>query len=99
MYSLAIIFWEIVVRVMKGRYEQPYKDQKLNDLQIMVLTLENHMRPTIPANCPKKLADLIVRCWDPLPEKRPDCEEIEDALDDIIRDFQANTEDWDELLP
>jgi Protein tyrosine and serine/threonine kinase len=42
-------------------------------------------RPTIPTDCPKEIKELIERCWNGDPAKRPMVEEVHAAL----VDFQA----------
>jgi len=41
-------------------------------------------RPPIPGDCPKRLKFLIESCWHTFPSHRPDFEDINNALDEII---------------
>lgn len=38
------------------------------------------LRPQIPGICPKDLADLMTRCWDARPNKRPEMKEAVSIL-------------------
>lgn len=46
--------------------------------------VEDEERPPIPVDTPSHLRLLMESCWDPYPENRPDFEEINAALDEII---------------
>jgi len=39
-YSIAIIFWEMVVRIITGKYLRPYGDEAYTGIQLMLLTAE-----------------------------------------------------------
>jgi len=93
-YSAAIILWEIFTRVLTGSYQQPFKEYALKDQQIMILTMEKALRPTIPATCYPDLAALIRRAWDPEPDKRPDCVEIFSKLEEIHKIYFKNPAEW-----
>eukprot|EP01117_Protostelium_nocturnum_P017741 TRINITY_DN7278_c0_g1_i1.p1 TRINITY_DN7278_c0_g1~~TRINITY_DN7278_c0_g1_i1.p1 ORF type:complete len:416 (+),score=117.70 TRINITY_DN7278_c0_g1_i1:113-1249(+) len=93
-YSLAIVFWEIFVAVAKGSYEQPYSDLKLTDLQIMIQTSENGLRPTVPDNIYPPLVDLMKDCWHPETSKRPDCATIIERLEKIQEHQRSNPKEW-----
>jgi hypothetical protein len=46
--------------------------------------VEDEERPPLPADCPGHLRQLIESCWDAYPENRPDFEEINAVMDEII---------------
>jgi hypothetical protein len=46
--------------------------------------VEDEERPPLPADCPTHLRQLIESCWDAYPENRPDFDEINSVLDEII---------------
>ncbi len=50
----------------------------------MRAVVEDEERPPLPADCPTHLRQLIESCWDAYPENRPDFDEINSVLDEII---------------
>lgn len=42
-------------------------------------------RPTIPEHCPSNLANMMKRCWDKDPNRRPEMKEVVDMLEVIER--------------
>lgn len=73
-YALGIILWELCTRCVKGAYEAPYSEYKTlsYDFQIIVQASKKGMRPKIDPEIPTPLANVIMRCWDHEPNKRPD---------------------------
>ena len=67
-YSYGIILWEIAAR------EPPYK--KMSATQVCVEVRDKDLRPTIPDDCPEPFANLIKKCWNRDPKKRPPFKEI-----------------------
>ena len=49
----------------------------------MIVQLLQKLRPEIPRSCPKSIADLMQRCWDADPNKRPEMEEVVSMLEEI----------------
>ena len=99
-YSLSIILWELMKRILEGKYFQPYKDEytKLKlDYQIFYQVSANNLRPTIPNTCPEALKSLIQQCWDREPENRPSASELFDQITTLTLDFQQNTDSWNYL--
>lgn len=87
-YSFGIVLWELVTCRL------PYEDQKLKGgtpglVQLFRLVIGG-LRPTMPGPdvCPPKFAELIQRCWDADPQKRPSFQQIIDSriFDDVIMD-------------
>mmetsp|Transcript_44626 Transcript_44626/g.112459 ORF Transcript_44626/g.112459 Transcript_44626/m.112459 type:complete len:909 (-) Transcript_44626:74-2800(-) len=99
-FSIGVILWELVVRVIRGIYQQPYSEfkQLVFDFQIIIQTAKKNLRPTIPETCPKPVKDLISVCWDPVAENRPECVELLDMLTDIEERFKKNEEDWNDTI-
>lgn len=50
---------------------------------IFCCILEQHLRPCIPRSCPSALANIMRKCWDPKPEKRPEMHEVLKMLEAI----------------
>jgi len=95
-YSLGMIFWEIVTRVIKGRYERPFEEfpELKLDVLILVQSAEHHLRPSIPSGCNSLLAALIQSCWDSNPESRPSSLAVMDQLKAIHQHSQTFPEEW-----
>merc|ERR1712137_314327 len=78
-YSFGIVLWELLTQ------EDPFKEVETFSAMIDSV-VGGHKRPTIPENCPKKLARLIEVCWDADPKKRPTFSQIIPLFDNIIVD-------------
>ncbi|EGR33833.1 protein kinase, putative, partial [Ichthyophthirius multifiliis] len=75
-FSYGIILWEIASR------EPPYRNKSGQTVSIEVI--QNDLRPSIPKKTPETLANLMKRCWDKEPQKRPSFKEIIKILELII---------------
>nr|XP_043639737.1 dual specificity protein kinase shkA-like [Erigeron canadensis] len=53
-------------------------------------------KPTIPADCPKSLAQLIERCWDTDPKKRPAMKDVVVELEEMVKSEEWKTSPEDE---
>ncbi|OHT01385.1 TKL family protein kinase [Tritrichomonas foetus] len=62
-YSFAIILWELLT----GKV--PYDDMSTANIAIHVV--EQGLRPQLPDNTPIAIRDLITKCWNSDPNKRP----------------------------
>ncbi|CAG8524190.1 24515_t:CDS:2 [Gigaspora margarita] len=54
------------------------------------------MRPKIPIYVPEIIAELILKCWDALPDKRPSSEEIDETIN--IWNNQIANDEQTELI-
>ena len=59
--------------------EIPYND--ISHDQMLAIGICNGFRPKIFEDTPKLIADLITKCWDSKPEKRPTAKELDQILD------------------
>jgi serine/threonine protein kinase len=66
-FSIGIVLWELIHRVIVGKYGEPYSEygwfDKRNPALHMVLTLKmspdgGGVRPTLPKNTPQVLVDM-----------------------------------------
>lgn len=99
-FSIGVVLWEIVQRILKGTYERPYQ-QYTNlrfDFQIIIQTAKNKLRPTIYETCPESFANLIAKCWSHEADERPSCKEILAQLELIEQEYAANKIQWDRLV-
>ncbi len=96
---LLIILYSILYSCfhLLGQYQLPYQEypnMKI-DFQIAIKVAENHLRPTIPAQCPPPLASLIKRCIVADPKLRPTTTQIFDELTKMEDDYLGNRNDQD----
>lgn len=99
-YSLVIVMWEMINRIIKGVYEAPYSEYKhlQYDFQIIIQVAKKNLRPTIPPTTPPQLVDLLKRGMDADPEKRPNLREFVEKLTTFQKEFNVSSEPWDRAL-
>ncbi|XP_059315891.1 serine/threonine/tyrosine-protein kinase HT1-like [Lycium ferocissimum] len=74
-YSFGICLWEMYTCL------DPYPEQiprSKTSHQIY-----KNRRPEIPTSCPKALSDIMKKCWDVKPQKRPEMKEVVHMLETI----------------
>ncbi|KAI4317879.1 hypothetical protein L6164_025710 [Bauhinia variegata] len=74
-YSFGICLWEIYC------CDMPYPDLSFAEASSRVV--RQNLRPEIPRCCPGSLANVMRRCWDGNPNKRPQMEEVVGMLEAI----------------
>ncbi|KAJ0603852.1 putative dual-specificity kinase TKL-Pl-4 family [Helianthus annuus] len=74
-YSFGICLWEIYC------CDMPYPD--LSFSEVTSAAVRQNLRPEIPRCCPSSLANVMKRCWDANPDKRPGMEEVVTMLEAI----------------
>ncbi|PRP86930.1 hypothetical protein PROFUN_03678 [Planoprotostelium fungivorum] len=84
-YSLGMIFWEVLWRKMTGSYKQPYADHpKLKQsYQIFFHVAKKGLRPTMPVGCHQSLSVFIASILDANPTKRPDTSQLLRCMDQL----------------
>lgn len=99
-YSTGIIFWEVINRVLKGVYEQPYSEYKniQFDFQIIIQASKDHLRPTLPTTTPTSLQNLVKACVHPENESRPTGSELLTMITAVKADYTNNKHQWDALV-
>ncbi|KAA3454572.1 serine/threonine-protein kinase HT1 [Gossypium australe] len=84
-YSFGICLWEIYC------CDMPYPDLSFADVSSAVV--RQNLRPDIPRCCPNSLANIMKKCWDANPEKRP-------AMEEVVRMLEAvNTNKGGGMIP
>eukprot|EP00850_Spirogloea_muscicola_P003316 SM000013S26485 [mRNA] locus=s13:633302:635360:- [translate_table: standard] len=73
-YSYGICLWEVYCCKM------PFPELSFKEMAAVV---NQGMRPSIPSCCPKQLAQIMSRCWDASPTKRPEMDEVVRLLEAI----------------
>jgi serine/threonine protein kinase len=90
-YSFSMIMWEFTSGV------SPFND-KAHDLQLS-LSICKGERPEIIENTPHCYVDLMKKCWDEDPLKRPSSEKVLDIIENwIILPYEKKVEDIDKEL-
>ncbi|CAN1334692.1 Serine/threonine-protein kinase STY13 [Linum perenne] len=74
-YSFGICLWEIYC------CDMPYPDLSFSEVTSAVV--RQNLRPEIPRCCPSSLANVMKRCWDANPDKRPEMEEVVSLLEAV----------------
>ncbi|CAN1320493.1 Serine/threonine-protein kinase STY13 [Linum perenne] len=74
-YSFGICLWEIYC------CDMPYPDLSFSEMTSAVV--RQNLRPEIPRCCPSSLANVMKRCWDANPDRRPEMEEVVSMLEAI----------------
>ncbi|POG70835.1 kinase-like domain-containing protein, partial [Rhizophagus irregularis DAOM 181602=DAOM 197198] len=88
-YSFSIIMWEFTSKIL------PFND-KAHDLQL-ALSICKGERPEIIENTPQCYIDLMKKCWDEDPLKRPSSKEILNIIKNWIFRPDDNNEINEEL--
>lgn len=74
-YSFGICLWETYC------CDMPYSD--LSFAEVSSAVVRQNLRPEIPRCCPSSFANIMRKCWDANPEKRPDMDEVVKLLEAI----------------
>lgn len=74
-YSFGICLWEIYC------CDMPYPDLTFSEMTSAVV--RQNLRPEIPRCCPSSMANVMKRCWDANPEKRPEMDDVVSMLEAI----------------
>ncbi|KAK4265592.1 hypothetical protein QN277_026622 [Acacia crassicarpa] len=74
-YSFGICLWEIYC------CDMPYPDLSFADLSAAVV--RQNLRPEIPRCCPSSFANIMRKCWDGNPNKRPEMEDVVRMLEAV----------------
>uniref|UniRef100_A0A1D1YVI7 Serine/threonine-protein kinase HT1 n=1 Tax=Anthurium amnicola TaxID=1678845 RepID=A0A1D1YVI7_9ARAE len=74
-YSFGICLWEIYC------CDMPYPDLSFSEVTSAVV--RQNLRPEIPRCCPSTFGNVMKRCWDANPDKRPEMDEVVTMLEAI----------------
>uniref|UniRef100_A0A6B2L1P1 Protein kinase domain-containing protein n=1 Tax=Arcella intermedia TaxID=1963864 RepID=A0A6B2L1P1_9EUKA len=98
MYSLSIVMWEMVYKIIHSGYVTPYSEypQILFDFQIIIAVAKKNIRPTMPSQTPPILAQLITVLWDINPTSRPNCDELLSVLKILHKDYFVYKDEWED---
>ncbi|KAK9003081.1 hypothetical protein V6N11_060651 [Hibiscus sabdariffa] len=82
-FSFAIVLWELVTAKVPYDTMTPLK---------AALGVRQGLRPELPENAHPKLLDLMQRCWEAAPDKRPSFSEIRAELETLFEEVEETTE-------
>ena len=95
-YSLAIVFWELIYKCCTGVYMAPFKEYGLSyGFQILIKVAKEGLRPTIHEKCPAVISDLIKQGWDTDPSVRPTAKHIIEKFEEIHKTYRNEKKEWD----
>ena len=98
-YSVSIVYWELMMKCLTGDYHYPFKEHNLPmPFQILIKVAKEGIRPTFPPNCPPLLSDMIQSCWQTDPTLRPDAKQLILKIEELSKTFIENKKEWDHLL-
>ncbi|XP_048558992.1 serine/threonine-protein kinase STY13-like [Triticum urartu] len=75
-YSFGICLWGIYC------CDMPYYPD-MSSVEVSFAVVHNNLRPKIPRCCLTRLANIMKRCWDADPDKRPEMKEVVHLLEDL----------------
>lgn len=95
-YSIGLIFWELVVKCVTGQYQRPFGEYPAVSFgfQVVIMASRRGTRPTVPA-CPKVMQTLLTTLWSADPSKRPSCLQLISMIDEVEQEYQAHKDAWD----
>lgn len=79
-FSFGVLLWELLTG------EVPYHG--MTPLQAAVGVVQKDLRPVIPVSCPSNLAQVMRRCWDKHPVRRPGFRELLPLLQEIYDELR-----------
>ncbi|PKY59792.1 hypothetical protein RhiirA4_308798, partial [Rhizophagus irregularis] len=74
-------FGMIMLELISG--EPPFVNREYDEN--LALAICYGERPQIPEYTPEPYAELMKRCWDPIPTNRPKGEELKEAFDKLLQ--------------
>jgi len=97
-YAFGVVLWEVCNRCARGAYIAPFAEFKtlVYDFQIIVQASRKGMRPTIDANVPSALSNLIQLCWDHEPANRPHTHQLLKFFEDAALE-PNKPQEWNKL--
>jgi len=98
-YSISIILWEVVTRIILGHYELPYSEYKLKmDIQILLQAAQKQKRPTFKAGSPESLVNLGKSLWQVDALARGDSIKFLQNIEKINAEYEKDKKTWDALV-
>jgi hypothetical protein len=83
---------------LTGVYCRPYSEFSIPlEFHIIIHVAKNHIRPTIPKECPESLSKLVTAMWASEPNSRPAATDLVRLLREVEKEYQDNQQTWDAL--
>lgn len=95
-YSIGIIFWEMIVKVVTGNYQRPFGEYPAVSFgfQVVIMSSRKGVRPTIPS-CPDVMQKLLISLWTSSAKRRPTCKDLLKIIDHVEQEYLAHKDAWD----
>lgn len=99
-YSIGIILWEMIYRIIEGKHMRPYGEYPfiIHDFQIIIQAATKGLRPSLPPQTPPELEKIYLKCIDQDPDVRPTCVELIDEIKSIQQIYKENKSSWDSVV-
>ena len=102
-YSMGIVFWELVRRCVDGAYGKPWYSELPNAADFMIVVkAQEGVRPSMeaaeepePGKVPPRVLKLYKAMVHKKPRKRPSCLEVLEELKDMEKEYREKREWWD----
>lgn len=75
-FSFGVVIWEVINRVLTGKYQIPYAGIKFNSDAEFIVQLTSGLRPTLPVGITDDLKKLLEHTWSIEPTARPSAAEL-----------------------
>src|SRR5439155_17076412 len=85
-YSIGMLMWEIFAGC-------PPFDDRAHNHNLICDICEKGLRPTILPEMPKDYVQMMQKCWDVDPSKRPTMRELSDFAEDKLEEINNNSSD------
>src|SRR5437763_16485096 len=89
-YSIGMLMWEIFSCC-------PPFDDKAHDFHL-ILDICKGLRPPILSNMPDEYVEMMKKCWDVDPSKRPTIEELQSFAEDFLGNLYKNERSNNETI-
>jgi hypothetical protein len=88
---------EILYRLIRKTYQRPYEEfgNIVRGEQILFLSARKGYRPTIPAECPRVISEVISMCWRENQDMRPNTGYLLSIVNSLRTRYENNKSDWD----
>lgn len=94
-----MIIWEIIMRILTGKYHRPYSEYQELKMEFQVIgAIMESKRPTLPSQTPLCFQELIFDCWNHNSKERPDIRSVISRVQKIQENFNSNLEEWSKLI-
>eukprot|EP01124_Arcella_intermedia_P036206 TRINITY_DN9446_c0_g1_i2.p1 TRINITY_DN9446_c0_g1~~TRINITY_DN9446_c0_g1_i2.p1 ORF type:complete len:776 (+),score=196.67 TRINITY_DN9446_c0_g1_i2:209-2329(+) len=95
-YSIAIMVWEFINKIITGTYTRPYHEIMI-EFAILRKAHDENVRPVIPAGTPPSVKALITTAWHPDWRQRPDVPQLLDGIEQLRKEYEENAAEWNIL--